>query len=98
MARPAVRPPALARGAGTRCHGSMPNAERTIRVLVAGADAALVADDPTLVAAIRAGSPATNVVVLATGVDRVRILAAIDSGAAGYLLADDDPAALPGAL
>jgi DNA-binding NarL/FixJ family response regulator len=108
----------------------MPHAERTIRVLVAGADAtafagcddfaftcpagdreavaavaaelladvALVADDPALVAAIRGGSPSTNVVVLAAGVDRDRILAAIDSGAGGYLLADDDPAALPGAL
>jgi DNA-binding NarL/FixJ family response regulator len=61
-------------------------------------DVALVADDPKLIEAIRAVSPSTNVVVLATTVDRTRILQAIDAGAGGYLLADDDPALLPDAL
>ena len=37
-------------------------------------------------------------VVLASAVDRARILEAIDAGAGGYLLADDDPALLPDAL
>ena len=61
-------------------------------------DVALVADDPALIEAIRAGSPSTNVVVLASTVDRTRILQAIDAGAGGYLLADDDPALLPDAV
>jgi DNA-binding NarL/FixJ family response regulator len=61
-------------------------------------DVALVADDPALIEAIRAGSPSTNVVVLASTVDRAHILQAIDAGAGGYLLADDDPTLLPDAV
>jgi DNA-binding NarL/FixJ family response regulator len=61
-------------------------------------DVAVVGDDPALIEAIRDCSPATNVVVLAPALDRARILDAIDAGAGGYLLADDDPALLPDAV
>ncbi len=55
-------------------------------------------DGPAAIRAILQRSPATNVVVLATGVDREDILDAIDAGARGYLLADDDPIGLPDAI
>gem|GEM_PF-437318 len=61
-------------------------------------DVAVVGDDPALIAAVRASSPATNVLVLAPAPDRARILDAIDAGAGGYLLADDDPAVPPDAV
>jgi DNA-binding NarL/FixJ family response regulator len=61
-------------------------------------DVAVVGDDPALIEAIRTCSPATNVLVLAPAVDRTRILDAIDAGAGGYLLVDDDPALLPDAV
>jgi DNA-binding NarL/FixJ family response regulator len=59
---------------------------------------AVVGDDPEVIRAIRACSPATNVVVIAAVADRDRILDAIDAGAGGYLLAGDDPASLPDAI
>ena len=46
-------------------------------------DVALVGDDPALVRALRAASPATNVVVVGVDADRERILEAIDAGAGG---------------
>jgi DNA-binding NarL/FixJ family response regulator len=64
-------------------------------------DVAVIApghDGPGAIRAILHRSPATNVVVLATDVDRDHILAAVDAGARGYLLADDDPSGLPDAI
>jgi DNA-binding NarL/FixJ family response regulator len=61
-------------------------------------EVAVVGDDPATIRAIRASSPATNVVVVAAVADRDRILDAIDAGAGGYLLAGDDPASLPDAI
>jgi DNA-binding NarL/FixJ family response regulator len=55
-------------------------------------------DGPAAIRAILGCSPASNVVVLTTGVDRTRILDAVDAGAGGYLLKDDDPAGLPPAV
>ena len=56
------------------------------------------ADGPAAIRAILHRSPATNVVVLARGVDRDHIIAAVAAGARGYLLADDDPGGLPDAI
>ena len=53
---------------------------------------------PGAIRAILHRSPATNVVVLASDVDREHILDAIAAGAGGYLLADDDPSRLPDAI
>jgi DNA-binding NarL/FixJ family response regulator len=61
-------------------------------------EVAVTGDDPETIRAIRACSPATNVVVIAAVADRDRILDAIDAGAGGYLLADDEPASLPDAI
>jgi DNA-binding NarL/FixJ family response regulator len=59
---------------------------------------ALLDDAPAAIRAILAASPATNVLAVASAVDRERIVAAVAAGAGGYLLADDDLAGLPGAL
>ena len=55
-------------------------------------------DGPAAIRAILHRSPATNVVVLASDVDREHILDAVAAGARGYLLADDDPSGLPEAI
>ena len=55
-------------------------------------------DGPGAIRAILHRSPATNVVVLASDVDREHILDAVAAGARGYLLADDDPSGLPEAI
>ncbi len=44
--------------------------------------------------AIRAQQPSCAVLVLTAFAERERVLAAVDAGVAGYLLKDDDPAAL----
>jgi DNA-binding NarL/FixJ family response regulator len=61
-------------------------------------DVALLDDAPEAIRAVLAASPATNVLALATGIDRERIVAAVAAGAGGYLLAGDDPAGLAPAL
>ena len=55
-------------------------------------------DGPAAIRAILHRSPATNVVVLASDVDREDILDAVAAGARGYLLADDDPSGMPDAI
>jgi DNA-binding NarL/FixJ family response regulator len=61
-------------------------------------DVVLLDDAPEIVQAILASSPATNVVVFTDAVDRDRIIASVAAGAGGYLLSDDDPGALAGAI
>jgi DNA-binding NarL/FixJ family response regulator len=55
-------------------------------------------DGPAAIRAILQRSPATNVVVLASDVDREDIIDAVAAGARGYLLADDDPSHMPDAI
>jgi DNA-binding NarL/FixJ family response regulator len=61
-------------------------------------DVVLLDDAPEVVQAILASSPATNVVVFTDAVDRDRIIASVAAGAGGYLLSDDDPGVLAGAI
>jgi DNA-binding NarL/FixJ family response regulator len=61
-------------------------------------DVVLVDHGPSAIAAILERSPASNVVVLTRDADRERIIASVSAGAGGYLLKDDDPAALPEAI
>jgi DNA-binding NarL/FixJ family response regulator len=61
-------------------------------------DVVLIDDGPDAIRGILACSPASNVVVLTHDVDRARIIAAVDAGAGGYLLKDDDPAGLADAI
>jgi DNA-binding NarL/FixJ family response regulator len=55
-------------------------------------------DGVTATARIAADQPGTQVLVLTTFADRAHVTAAIDAGAAGYVLKDADPAALAGAI
>lgn len=55
-------------------------------------------DGVTATARIVADQPGTQVLVLTTFADRDHVTAAIDAGAAGYVLKDADPAALAGAI
>jgi DNA-binding NarL/FixJ family response regulator len=61
-------------------------------------DVVLLDGGPELIRALLARSPATNVVVLTGDVDRLRMVSAVNAGARGYLLKDDDPAGLPEAI
>jgi DNA-binding NarL/FixJ family response regulator len=61
-------------------------------------DVVLVDEGPFVIRAVLERSPASNVVVLTRDADRERIIASVSAGAGGYLLKDDDPAALPDAI
>ncbi len=61
-------------------------------------DVVLLDGGPDVIRAIRACSPASNVVVHTRDAGRERIIDAVEAGAGGYLLADDDPALLPDAI
>jgi DNA-binding NarL/FixJ family response regulator len=61
-------------------------------------DVVLLDAAPDVIRAVLTAAPGANVLVLASGVDRERIVASVAAGAGGYLLADDDPAHLPGAV